>query len=353
MPQNSNFDIKYFFGHPVEVVDELLANKESHLHRFEVPKRDGGVRQILAPDPQLKYIQKALYYKFLKKYAYSDAANGFIPKRGIVTNAIPHVGAKSMGKIDIAKFFDSISTDHLKNCIFGNKNVCRFCCNYQRMLEGKCNPSLYANKKQKFQFRCEEMKAVLAPDYCKETGYQSLFTRVIDACTYNGFTAQGFPTSPMLANIVMMGFDKTMIKHCGDEGITYTRYADDLAFSSKILTSSELMDKTKKKAYSLLWAYNFKAKREKTRYRNHTTRLKVCGIVVNQKVSIQKSDVKEFRATVHHAIHKFPERTTRTRLKELKGWASFLMSADETKGKRYMAQLTSFENRKFPKLQEA
>jgi RNA-directed DNA polymerase len=344
-----NFDFESIFGKTVEVVDDIIANKESHVHRFTIPKRDGTQRTILAPDSNLKYVEKMVYYKLLKRYSYSTAANGFIPKRGIVTNAVPHVGANSVGKIDIAKFFDSISVDHLKNCLFGNKNVCRFCKNYTRMLDGKCHPSLYKNKMQNFEYRCEEIKAMFIPSYCEETGYQSLFKRVIDVCTYNGFTAQGFPTSPMLANIVMRGFDKSILEYCTTNGITYTRYADDLAFSSPTLTAAELMEKTKKKAYALLWAYNFKPKREKTRYRSKGTRLKICGIVVNQKPSVQKSVVKRFRAKVHHAIYKYPDRTTRSRIRSLKGWASFLMSVDKPKGEKYMGMLKRFEDQKFPK----
>ena len=144
----SNFDFKIIFGKTMEEVDDIIKNKESHIKRFKIPKKDGSSRTIVAPDSELKYIQKMTYYKFLKRYSYDNAANGFIPKRGIVTNALPHVGAKSVGKIDISKFFDSISTDHLKNCLFGNKNVCRYCNKYTRMLDGKCNPSLYKNKIQ-------------------------------------------------------------------------------------------------------------------------------------------------------------------------------------------------------------
>ena len=346
----SNFDFKSMFGKTIEEIDDIIKNKESHIKRFTIPKKNGGERSIIAPDAQLKYIQKTVYYKLLKKYSYDKAANGFIPKRGIVTNAIPHVGANCVGKIDIEKFFDSISVDHLKNCLFGNKNVCRFCNKYTRMLDGKCNPSLYKNKLQNFDYKCEEIKAVFIPNYCEDTGYESLFKRVIEICTYNGFTAQGFPTSPMIANIVMRGFDMAITKYLKDTDIVYTRYADDLSFSSKTLTKDALEAKVRNKAYRILWAFNFKPKREKTKFRSKGTRLRICGIVVNQKPSVQKSVVKRFRAKVHHAILKFPERTTKSRLRSLKGWASFLMSVDKERGEKYMQELTNFENNKFPKL---
>jgi len=345
----SNFDFKQIFGKTMEEVDAVLAEKEKHIKRFTIPKSDGSPRTVIAPDSDLKYIQKMIYYKFLRRYSYHESAHGFVPKRGIVTNAQLHVGAKSVGKIDIKKFFDTISEDHLKNCLFGNKNICRYCNKYTRMLDGKCHPSLYKNKVQNFDYKCEEIKAIFIPDYCKETGYESLFKRVIDACTYNGFTAQGFPTSPMMANIVMLGFDKAISKYCKPLNITYSRYADDLAFSSKSLSAKELLEQTKTKAARLLWAFGFAPKREKTKYRSQGARLKICGIVVNQKTSIQKNNVHLFRAKVHHAIYKFPERTTKSKLRELKGWASFLMSADKVKGEKYMKQLTDFENRKFPK----
>jgi RNA-directed DNA polymerase len=348
----SNFNFTQIFGKTIEQVDAILAEKDKHIHRFTIPKKDGSKRAVIAPDPDLKYVQKMVYYRFLRRYSYHDATHGFVPKRGIVTNAQLHVGAKSVGKIDIQKFFDTISEKHLKNCLFGNKNICRYCKKYTRMLDGQCHPSLYKNKIENFTYKCEEIKAIFIPNYCEETGYESLFKRVIDVCTYNGTTAQGFPTSPMLANIVMRGFDKAMTKHCDPLNIKYSRYADDLAFSSHTMTSKELLQNTKTKASRLLWAFGFQPKKEKTRYRSKGSRLKICGIVVNEKTSVQRSTVRLFRAKVHHAVHKYPDSTTKSRLRELKGWASFLMSVDHNKGKKYMDQLTGFENKKFPKEEE-
>jgi RNA-directed DNA polymerase len=343
----SNFDFKKILGLTVEEIDELLANKESFIKSFEIPKHDGTKRTIIAPTGRLKFLQKMIYFKLLKKYRYHDAVHGFVPKRGIATNAAQHVGAKSLGKIDIKKFFDSITTDHLRNCLFGNKNICRYCKNYERMMDGKCHPSLYKNKTEKFDYRCEEIKAVFFPDYCEKTGYQSLFLRVMEASTYNGTTAQGFPTSPMLANIVMRGFDKAMSEYCQPLRITYTRYADDLTFSSKELSSKELMDSVKQHAYRLLWAFKFAPKREKTRFRSSGTRLKTCGVVVNVKTNIERRELMIFRAKVHHAINKFPDRTTKSRIRTLKGFASFVMSINEDMGKKYMDKLIEFEKQKF------
>jgi RNA-directed DNA polymerase len=345
----SNFDIPYLFGRPLDEIDHIIANKDKHVLRLEIPKHDGTMRKILAPNGKLKYIQKSLYWKFFRRYKCSNAAHGFVSKRGIVSNAAQHVGCKSIGKIDIKSFFDTISTNHLKNVLFGNKNICRYCKYYERMLDKKCDPSIYKNKSTKFEYRCEEMKAIYIPHYCQETGYQSLFQRVMDACTYNGFAAQGFPTSPIIANIVMRGFDETMIRFCMEHGITYTRYADDLSFSSKTMDKHELKKLLQTKVYRLLWAYGFNPNRKKTNWKGHAGRMKVCGVVVNQKLSMQRSDLMLFRAKVHHAVVKESETTTKAKVRELKGYASYLMSIDKHQGDRYMAKLTDFEKSKWSK----
>jgi len=343
----SNFNIEQLLGASLEDIDEIIENKDAHIRRLSIPKKSGGLRSIIVPDKKLKYIQKGIYWRILKKYKPSDAAHGFVSKRGIVTNARLHVGASTLGKIDIKNFFDTISTDHLKNCLFGNKILCRSCKHYVRMMDGLCNPSLYHNKVKNYEFKCEEIKAVFIPDYCTATGYQSLITRVIELCTFNNFCAQGFPTSPVLANIVMRGFDKAMLEFSAQHNITYSRYADDLAFSSKTLGKSELAKLITNKAYQQLWAYNFRPNKKKTSWKGKAGRLKVCGIVVNKKTSIQKNVVRKFRSKVHHATVIDADKTTKKMIRKLKGWASYLMSVNQLQGRKYMDKLVAFEKSKF------
>ncbi len=348
-----NFDLKKILGKPVAEVDKILLDKEKNINRIVIPKKDGSPRNVIAPGRDLKYIQKSLYWRFFRRYKPHDAAHGFVAKRGISTNADFHVGALSVGKIDVSNFFDSISTDHLKNCLFGNQHVCRYCKHYLRIMDGLCNPSLYKNKSTDFKYKCDEIKAVFIPNYCEEVGYVSLFNRIIDICTYNGYTAQGFPTSPVIANIVLRGFDQAMESHCLKSGVMYTRYADDLAFSSTTHTKEELRKVVMQKAYRQLWGYGFKANKKKTIFKSRSGRLKICGVVVNEKKNIQRSVLHKFRAKVHHAIVKFPEKTTKTRIRQLKGYASFVMSINNKKGKFYMDKLLAFEAQKFSKVKAA
>ena len=344
----SNFNLNLILNKPLDEIDNIIQNKEQQINKIIIPKKDGSPRNIIAPGKDLKYIQKSIYWKLLKRYKAHDAAHGFVSGRGISTNADVHVGANSICKIDISNFFDSISINHLKNCLFGNKHICRYCVNYERMLDGLCHPSLYKNKAENFKYKCEEMKAVFIPNYCQDTGYESLFNRVFELCTYNGFAAQGFPTSPTIANIVMRGFDNKINEYCDKNGgVSYSRYADDLCFSSKYLNKDDLKKIVLKKAYRLLWAFGFEANKKKTILKNRTGRLKVCGVIVNEKKNIQKSQIRLFRAKVHNFTIKFPERATKKRLRELKGYASFVMGVNRDKGKYYMDKLLVFEKVKF------
>jgi RNA-directed DNA polymerase len=337
-----NFDFQHFFGTTGEHVDTIINNMEEHVHRIAIPKRDGTKRIVLAPSKVLKRVQKSLHFKFFKKYRNHDSAHGFVLKRGIVSNAIGHVGAKSMGIIDIKNFFDSINENHLKNVLFGNKNICKFCKQYARMACGECNPSIYHNNSTTFKYMCEEMLALFNEDYCKETGCESLFKRIIGVCTYGGYTAQGFPTSPVIANIVLRGLDQVLEGKLSPLGIKYTRYADDLCVSSKTMDKSQLRSACQQLIYKTLWSFNFSPNKKKTTWKNSSSRLKVCGVVVNIKTSVQRRVVKKFRAKVHHITVKRKDTVTKSEYFSARGWASFLMSVDRVKGAKYFNQLAEF-----------
>src|SRR5205085_96407 len=76
--------------------------------RFTIPKRDGQEREICAPKPQLKWVQRQLLEKILAKVPPHDAAHGFVPGRSTVTNARPHLGAELILKFDLTDFFPTI-----------------------------------------------------------------------------------------------------------------------------------------------------------------------------------------------------------------------------------------------------
>lgn len=342
---NSNFNLEKIFNMSIDQVDSISQDMESNVYEMSVPKKDGSKRKIIAPCDKLKHIQKNIYYKIFMRYRPSKNAHGFVRKRGIVTNAKQHLDPKSFGHLDIRNFFDTISEDHIKQYVFGNKNICRLCKNYEKMLDGECHPSMYQNKNKKFSHRCEELKAIFLPEYCEKTGYKSLYKYIIKLCTYKGHTVQGFTTSPVIANIVLNIFDKILNNFCTKRNITYTRYADDLAFSSKVHNKKALEKILKEFVTSLIIDNNFEVNNKKTFWKSGKGYIKICGVVVDKnRICVPRYKVRHFRARVHYATVKFKDETSKSKIRSLKGYASYIMSVDPGKGNRYMSQLKNFES---------
>jgi len=339
----SNFNLEKILGVPLEEFDTISDNIEGNVHEFDIQKRNGKKRHIIAPGPRLKYILKGIGWRILSAYKPHRSAHGFQKNKSIKTNAMPHVGSNAVGSIDVKDFFPSVNEKHLNNILLGNKRICKMCKNYNGMCSGYCHPSIYHNRANNYPHKCEEIKAILIPDFCEKTGYQSLLKRVINVCIYKDHTPQGFPTSPMLANLALRGLDIMMERHCNKHNIRYTRYADDLCFSTMTDNKRTLKDKTLGVATSLLRKFGFAVNKKKTKYRSRAARLLICNVVVNDKLSLAKYRVKIFRAEVHHATVKNKDTTTKRKIRELKGFASFLKSINETVGSKYMTQLISFE----------
>lgn len=154
---------------------------------YLIEKRSGDYRIISSPNYYLKQAQRWILDNLLVHVSVSKFAHGFVKNRSIVTNASSHIHQENFWvlNMDIKDFFSSIS----------KKNVC----------------SLF----MKIGYNVEVAESLA------------------ELCTYGNCLAQGFPTSPHIANLYLNQFDEllgTLVKEF-DQSIVYTRYADDLVFS--------------------------------------------------------------------------------------------------------------------------
>lgn len=163
---------------------------------YRIPKHSGGYRTIEAPSAQLKSVQKHVLNWLQKeiKVLPHDSAHGFVPHRNCATSLQVHQQYKSRWflKIDIKNFFTSISTLQVHTALLSHP--------YIQHLEDM----------HMLQLR-ELLKVV----------------------TFGGRLPQGAPTSPILANIVMIPYDYAIREYCKQHDLIYTRYADDILISSK------------------------------------------------------------------------------------------------------------------------
>jgi len=241
---------------------------------FRIPKRKGGERIIEAPDAILKAKQQALIPILQKTFKVSPFAHAFQPYKNIVTMAIPHVGKKWVGCIDIEDFFPSIQYR-----IFMEVSSCK-----TNSFSKNKNFKLYHEGNEKTRKEFNENYNILNTCFndFEDNKYQRL--------------PQGAPTSPLISNIIMYSIDWKMAWKCFTYQCDYTRYADDLVVSG---SSKQDVVNSLKYAEKLLTGIGLKVNHKKTKIMHRSKRQLVCGIVVNEKLNIPRKYRKNLRAEIH------------------------------------------------------
>ncbi|NNJ25516.1 hypothetical protein LzC2_15870 [Planctomycetes bacterium LzC2] len=255
----------------------LLQNHEPKYREAEIPKRSGGVRRLHIPDPATMDLQRTLLRKVLAKLHADPAACGFEKGKGIVDHAAPHVGRAVVITCDLKDFFPSVTA-----------------------------------KSVDYYFRRIGWNAEAA----------ALLTRLTTHAGEGGEPGlpQGAPTSPRLSNLLMHGVDYALAKSAARRGFRYTRYADDLAFSSAEDDSQAVrellqqIDRVVKRA-------GFRLNPRKTRILRQHQRQMICGLVVNDRLNLPRKVRRELRAALHR--RRTGMHATYTD-EQLAGWAGVL-----------------------------
>lgn len=229
---------------------------------FNIPKKSGGVRFISAPNVPIKILQKKIAKLFQGYFSETlknnninnNVIHGFMIEKSISTNASPHVNKKYLLNLDIKDFFPSIHFGR----IYG-----------------------YLVKNRKFELSDEVAKTIAAIACYKKT------------------LPQGSPLSPILSNLIFQPCDISLLNFCKKHSITYTRYADDLTFSSNRFFNNE---KIIKEIAECISRYDFKINGNKTRFQTFHERQSVTGITTNEKLNVSKKYYKKARSMVFSLI---------------------------------------------------
>lgn len=255
-------------------VADILEIKESSLRYFlygvrpdnmytdfTIKKKNGGVRRISAPAKQLRTLQRKLATILNVVYKPKQAAHGFVVDKSIKTNASTHTGRKYVFNIDLKDFFDQIN--------FGRVRA-----------------------------------MLMKPPY--GIGAEAALVIAQLAC-YNSKLPQGAPTSPILTNMICSPMDTHLTRLAEKYHIRYTRYADDITFSSyknefaeAIMYYYDGVVKVGKELESIIKADGFIINYDKVRMSDFREREEVTGLVVNKFVNVRRSYIKEIRAILFH-----------------------------------------------------
>lgn len=257
------------------VIENYITFADKHYNTYYLPKKSGGKRVIDSPGANLKTIQKWILQNHLNKLEVNKRASGFVEKRGIKRNAMFHLNKRHLLTIDIKDFFPSIS------------------------------------QKQVFDTLEEQFSD------------RDFAIKIAKICTYKRRLPQGAPTSPALSNLVFKKIDDEIMKYCNSELVNYSRYADDMTFSSDNKHSLQLAYKF---VNQLLYTKGFNLNKKKTRYLSGKGNMSVTGVNINKGVPKVKGKLKrEVRATLHHYIVK----KEKVNLMRVAGYISFISSIED------------------------
>ena len=242
-------------------------NNAFHRYRqFKVKKKSGGFRLITTPRNRSFMMMLSAVNELLKAmYTPSDYAMGFTEGRSVVCNANIHKGQNYVFNIDLKDFFPSIEQPRV----------------WKRL--------------QLTPFNFPEKIASLIAGMCsmKETrayedGRQETFFVL----------PQGAPTSPIITNMICDTLDRRLAGLAKRFGLHYSRYADDITFSSMHHVYQK-NGEFRKELRRIITDQHFTINDDKTRLQKKGDRQEVTGIIVSEKLNVTQKYVRDIRNVLY------------------------------------------------------
>lgn len=293
-------ELAIFLDIPLRKLTHILyCEKPNNLyHSFEIKKKNGGTRHIDAPDDELIGLQyriaKALedYEEKLRsdKNIKSLISHAFEKNKSIMTNAQIHINKRVIINLDLKDFFPSIHFGRILGFFTKNKDY---------------NLSY-------------EVAVILA-----------------QLCCIDGHLPQGAPTSPILSNMLCRILDIRILKIAKKYKVDYTRYADDLTFSTNNKAFLEIQNEFLNEIKDEIKRAGFDVNDKKTRIQYRNSKQEVTGLIVNKKINVDRRYYRETRAMANslYTNNEFFIDGKRGTINQLEGRFSFINQIDKFNNK--------------------
>lgn len=250
---------------------------------FNIRKRSGGLREIAVPSYELLRLQRWIHKSILEKIPVHGAAHAFVKGRGIRTMASVHCGCRWLIRIDLRDFFGSLRERQAYDFFhrYGYSRLVSFemarICTY--VPEG--SDTRLAGP--------ESPHAKLAHPRCSQ-----------------GVLPQGGASSPALSNHLVRRLDTELLRRAARYGVVYSRYADDLAFST---TAGEFSRRDAaaliREVQALVVSHGLRVNPLKTHVAGPGARRAVVGLLVD---SAQPRLSRRLRSALQVHLHYLEER---------------------------------------------
>lgn len=230
--------------------------------QFSIAKGSGKSRLITAPDRRLKILQSKLATLLDQLYRLRNPVHGFVPKRSVKTNALAHGKRRFVINLDIRNFFPTIT----ENRVIG-----------------------------------------LLRSLGIEERVASIVARL--TCCF-GHLPQGAPTSPVLSNMICYRLDSELLQLAKEARAIYTRYADDITFSSyqppgplfegALPLAGRFSPDIFSPALKAVFAANgFEIHPDKSHYADRNSRRIITGVKINAGLNVDRRYIRNVRAIMH------------------------------------------------------
>lgn len=260
-------------------------NYINYLHKT-IPKKNGGMREISSPAWMLKMFQAAAGRMLQDYYEAPSAVTGFVPGRSVVDNASRHIRRNYVYNADLKDFFPSITRKRVKSALM--RPPFSFGAEAAHLLSGICCAHAdLARKGREIHWEIQRYR------------WDGIERKTVDYLTEVPATLpQGAPSSPVLSNAVCLRLDKRLAGLARRFQATYSRYADDITFSSNHNVFQE--------GYSFLKEFRkiiadegFTLNEAKLRLQEKGQRQEVTGLVVNRKVNVCRKYIRDIGSLLY------------------------------------------------------
>ena len=239
-----------------------LLLRSPHTYKiYTIPKKTGGYRTIAQPAKETKFIQHWLIENVFDKLPIHDCATAYKTGASIKKNAIMHQENKYIAKFDFKDFFSSINESNL-------------IAHFEKHIRDILNDSI----KDAARISC-----------IKYENKNNLCLSV------------GAPSSPILSNTIMYDFDQKIFNWCFENDIVYTRYADDLTFSTNKKFISSKIESTIVSILNEIEYPKIRLNNKKTIFLSKKNQRRITGIIINNdnKISLGRDKKRLISALIH------------------------------------------------------
>lgn len=255
----SRTDVANLLGVPLAKLTWWIwaLDEDRRYDEFEIRRRGGGdPRTIRAPIQPIKQMQRRLADVLTEGYVPRGHVHGFVPTRSPITNAELHRSKRWVLRVDLKGFFPSINFGRVRGLF-------------------RAHP-----------FECPPDVATVLAQLC---------------CIHNELP-QGAPTSPIISNYICWGLDAEIARLAASQHCHYTRYADDLTFSSGRRTFPRGLAAfdgdtahVGKSLRDIIEKHGFRVNDDKTRLMPRAQRQRVTGLVVNSGINVPREYIRSLR----------------------------------------------------------